>query len=177
MSDTPITRWDLVRAFFTKDKDKFWWNHFTSEEKRLGRMDVWGLAKVINEARVRNLADESEKLIVAEHMLNVRLAKIQASAQWGAGVLGFVGAIVGSALSVTLTLALQSPKEAKSTVESSAIKASVATPVREQREPIAQPPKNMPSNTVIEVNPVATGAVSGPSNGAEKKQPDAGTMP
>jgi len=80
---TPIPLSVRIRAFFARDKDAFWWNEATDEEKQLRRMDVWELAKVINEARVRNLAGEAEKLIVAEHMLNVRLAKIQATASWG----------------------------------------------------------------------------------------------
>ena len=63
-----------IRSFFARDKDEFWWNHFTDEEKELRRMDVWQLAKVINEGRVRNLAGEAEKIIVAEHMLSERLS-------------------------------------------------------------------------------------------------------
>lgn len=166
-----------IKALFARDKDAFWWSHFTDEEKQLRRMDAWQLAKVINEARVRNLAGEAEKLIVAEHMLNVRLAKIQATASWGSGVLGFVGAIIGAALSVALTLALQSPKEAPCTPERKSEKQAVAAPVQKQREPIAQPLKNVPSTPVIEVSPGTQGAVNRPRDGAEKKHSNAGTKP
>lgn len=166
-----------IRGFFARDKDAFWWNHFTDEEKKLRRMDVWELAKVINDARVRNLAGEAEKLIVAEYMLNMRLAKIQATASWGSGVLGFVGAIIGSALSVALMLALQNPKETPSSPERAGEKQSVAAPVQKQREPIAQPLKNMPSNPVVEVTPSEHAAINGPRHGTENKQPDAATKP
>lgn len=114
MTKTPLLV--RIRAFFARDKEAFWWDHYTDEEMKLRRMDVWELAAVINEARVRNLAGEAERLIVAEHMLNVRLAKIQASASWGSGVLGFAGAILGAAVSVTLTMLL-SEREAPHVLE------------------------------------------------------------
>jgi hypothetical protein len=98
---------DRIKGFFARDKDAYWWSHFTDEEKQLRRMDVWELAKVINEARTRNLAGESEKLIVAEHMLAERLARIQARPGYVAAVAGLFGVVVG----VFLTSALQ-PSEA-----------------------------------------------------------------
>lgn len=174
---TPVSLSVRIRAFFARDKDAFWWNEITNEEKQLRRMDVWELAKVINEARVRNLAGEAEKLIVAEHMLNVRLAKIQATASWGSGVLGFVGAIIGSALSVALTMALQSPKEVPRAPERTSEKQAVSAPVQKTREPISQPLKNAPSNPVVEVTPRVQGAVNGPRDGAKAKQSNAPTNP
>lgn len=154
-----------IKALFARDKEAFWWNHITDEEKKLRRMDVWELAKVINEARVRNLAGEAEKLIVAEHMLNMRLAQIQAKASWGSGVLGFVGAIIGSALSVSLTLVLQSPKEIPPAPERNSEKQAIAAPVQKEREPIAQPLKNEPSNKVVEVSPgTKTKQANAPAN-------------
>lgn len=94
-----------MQAFFARDKDAFWWSHFTDEEKELRRMDVWQLAGVLEEAAVR--PGMEKKRIVAEHMLSVRLAQIQAKASWGSGILGFGGAIVGAALSVALASAWQ----------------------------------------------------------------------
>jgi hypothetical protein len=161
-----------IRAFFARDKEAFWWNEATNEEKKLRRMDVWQLAKVINEVRVRNLAGEAEKLIVAEHLLNVRLAQIQAKASWGSGVLGFVGAIIGAALSVSLALALQSPKDVPCTPEGANEKQAVTAPVQKLREPIAQPLKDVPGNPVFEVHPSAQGAVKRPLDGAKTKQPN-----
>ena len=124
-----------IRSFFARDKDVFWWDHYTNEEKQLRRMDVWQLAKVINEARIRNLAGEAEKLIVAEHMLNVRLAKIQATASWGSGVLGFIGAIIGAALSVTLTMAIQNPKDVPCTPERASEKQAVTAETKPSNVP------------------------------------------
>ena len=98
MSNTPVTLSDRFKAFFARDKDDFWFTHFSSEEIALKRMDVWGLAKVINEARVRNLAGEAEKLIVAEYMLKERLAKIQARPVYLSLITAFTGVIVGAYL-------------------------------------------------------------------------------
>jgi hypothetical protein len=98
---------DRIKGFFARDKYAFWFNHFTDEEKQLRRMDVWQLAKIINEAHVRNLAGEAEKLIVAEHMLAERLARIQARPTYIAIYAGLAG-VVGGAF---LTSALQSPNQ------------------------------------------------------------------
>jgi len=166
-----------IKAFFARDKAAFWWNHFTDEEKKLRRMDAWQLAEVINEARVRNIAGMEAKRIVAEHMLNVRLAQIQATASWGSGVLCFVGAIIGAAMSVALTAALQSPKEIPCTPVSAGKKEVIPAPVQEQREPIAQPLKSVPSNPVISVTPGTQGTINGPRNGTETKQSNATTNP
>lgn len=95
-----ISLLDRIKSLFAKDRFEYWFDHFTNEEKELGRMDVWQLAAVIEEAAVRSGMER--KRIVAEHMLNVRLARIQAKAAWGSGLLGFLGAVLGAALSVTL---------------------------------------------------------------------------
>jgi len=121
-----------IRSIFAKDKDALWWGHFTDEEKELQRMDVWELAAVIQEASVRSGMDK--KRIVAEHMLNVRLAQIQSKASWGSGVLGFVGAIVGAALSVSLTNVLQTPSQAAHTTQQ-----AIVAPVKDLQKPLAQP--------------------------------------
>jgi hypothetical protein len=162
-----------IRSFFAKDKDDFWWKHFTDEEKKLRRMDVWELAKVINEARVRNLAGEAEKLIVAEHMLNMRLAQIQAKASWGSGVLGFVGAIIGSALSVTLTMALQSPKDVVAISEHTSGKQAIAVTMQKPVESIIQPSKDLPSNSAMGVAP--SNKETGAQNVAAEKKSDTST--
>jgi len=140
-----------IKAFFARDKKAFWWDHFTNEEKKLCRMDVWQLAEVINEARVRNIVGMEAKRIVAEHMLNVRLAQIQATASWGSGVLCFVGAIIGAAMSVALTSALQSPEEVKCNPERTSEKQAVSAPVQKTLEPMAPPIKNFPSTPVVEI--------------------------
>lgn len=165
-----------IRALFSRDKEAFWWNHFTDEEMKLRRMDVWGLAKIINEARVRNLAGEAEKLIVAEHMLNVRLARIQATASWGSGVLGFAGATIGAALSIALTMALQSPKDDPCMPEHSVERQAVVAPILKPREPGTQPLENTPTNAV-RIIPSTPGSVNGQRPAAESKQPNATIKP
>ncbi len=164
----PVPLSAKFRALFARDEVAFWFDHFHDDERKLARMDVWELAKVINEARVRNLAGEAEKLIVAEHLLNVRLAKIQATAAWGSGVLGFVGAIIGAALSVALTLALQQ-KDAPRGPERASEQRAESAPIQKAPEPVARPVENVPSNPVVEVKPPSKGAVSGPPNGTKEK--------
>lgn len=66
-------------------------------------MDVWELAKVIHDENVQPL--NPKKRIVAEHMLNVPLAHIQARPGYIAVLAGLVG-VVGGAF---LTSALQKP--------------------------------------------------------------------
>jgi|SRR5471030_2653380 len=97
---TAIPFFVRLRGLMARDKDAFWWNYFTDEELKLRGMDVWQLAKVIQEAAVTPGMELQR--IVAEHLLNVRLAAVQAKASWGAGLLGFVGALLGAALSVVL---------------------------------------------------------------------------
>ncbi|HYN60802.1 MAG TPA: hypothetical protein VET87_14790 [Rubrivivax sp.] len=136
-----------LRGLLARNRDEFWWNYFTDEELELRKMDVWELAGVIQDARVTSGMDK--KLIVAEHMLNVRLAQIQATASWGSGVLGFIGALVGAALSVVLAAALQGePKLERSAAQYSlpvpaagaASTAPGAPPVKAVKPSAAQPP-------------------------------------
>jgi hypothetical protein len=156
----PIPLSVRIRSFFARDKRAFWWDHFTDEEKQLRRMDAWQLATVIHEESIRQTAPE--KRIVAEHMLNVRLAQIQATASWGSGVLCFVGAIIGAAMSVALTSVLQSPKEVKCNPERTSEKQAVSALVQKQPEPIARPPENLPSTQIIKVTPSTQNDVNRP---------------
>jgi len=107
MSDTPVTYWDSVRAFFVKDKDQFWFRHYSSDEVAFDRMNAWQLAAVIQEADARNTVDWVTKKIVAEHLLAARLAKLQARPNWWAMVIAVCGVIGGA----FLTTALQKPQE------------------------------------------------------------------
>lgn len=113
-----------IRSIFTKDKAVFWWSYFTDEEKELQRMDVWELAALIEEENVSSSI--KKKRIVAEHMLNVRLAQIQSKASWGSGVLSFVGAIFGVTLSIFFANTFQTPSQVSCTT-----KQSIATPVKD----------------------------------------------
>ncbi|MFZ5579429.1 MAG: hypothetical protein ACOZAQ_03050 [Pseudomonadota bacterium] len=92
-------------------------------------MDVWQLAQVINEARVRNLVGD-EELIVAEHMLSERLARIQARPGYIATVAGFVG-IVGGAFLTSALQKSEAPLKCACECESGyAAKQNVADPTR-----------------------------------------------
>ena len=95
------TTWaDRLKAFFAKDGNGYWFAHFTDEEKALRRMNAWQLARVIHEETVR--PQNPEKRIVAEHMLQVRVAKLQNRATYVSVVVGFIGILVGAALSAIL---------------------------------------------------------------------------
>ncbi|MGR6106262.1 MAG: hypothetical protein ACU4EQ_12855 [Candidatus Nitrosoglobus sp.] len=85
-------------SFFTRDKYDFWWKYFSDEEKKLKRMDAWQLIEIIQNAR----QETEQKCIVAEHMLSIRLARIQSKASWDSGFLGFLGAIISASLSITI---------------------------------------------------------------------------
>lgn len=90
---------DRFKAIFRSDPKQYWWEFFSDEERELRRMDIWELAGEVE-------AGDNRRRIVAEHMLNVRLVRIQSNAAWGAGILGFIGALLGAALSVALTITL-----------------------------------------------------------------------
>lgn len=116
---------DRLKGFFARDKNAYWWGYWTDEEKLLRRMDVWQLAKTINEARVRNLAGEAEKLIVAEHMLSERLARIQARPGYIATVAGLAGVIGGA----FLTSALQKTETPPLCICDCPVQKNMATPI------------------------------------------------
>ena len=94
-----FSKFDAVRLFFSRDKESFLWKHVTSEEKVLNDMDVWQLADIILEAN-DHTHETAQRKIVAEHKLNIRLSKIQARATWGAGSIGFTGAVLGSLITI-----------------------------------------------------------------------------
>lgn len=146
---------DRVKGFFARDKNAYWWDHWTDEEKQLRRMDVWQLAKVINEARVRNLAGEAEKLIVAEHMLSERLARIQARPGYIATVAGLAG-VVGGAF---LTSALQKHETPPKCVCECPIQQNVAAPIQAPISPVVKPA--VPKAAGIEAKNSQAGKSSG----------------
>lgn len=96
-----ITWADRIKALFARDEYGYWFALITDEEKELRRMDSWELAKVIHEESVRQT--NPERRIVAEHMLQIRVAKIQSRATYISVVVGFLGVLVG----VILTAAIQ----------------------------------------------------------------------
>ena len=89
-----------IKAFFERDKYSFWWNELTDRDKYLASLSTRELAGELRDARTQR---NSEEEIVIEHMLGQRLSEIQTKATWGAAILGFIGALIGAALSVGLT--------------------------------------------------------------------------
>ena len=138
-----------IRSFFAIDKKAFWRDEITNEEKKLRRMDVWQLAKVIHEARVRNLAGESETLIVAEHMLRERIARIQSRPTWFAIWAGLAG-IAGGAF---LTSSLQPPNETNKCICECK---TAGTLQQAAQEPIKAVPAKPAISNVINV-PISSG--------------------
>lgn len=99
-----ITLLDRIKSFFARDKNAFWWNHFSDEEKQLRRMSVWQLARVIHNEGPQGSSPEQR--IVAEHMLSVRLTNLQTRATHIATISAFIGAI-----GAVFLQSLQPPRE------------------------------------------------------------------
>ena len=89
-----------IRALFAKDANEVYFAYLNDEERELREKDVWELARLIQEADVRG--NMAVKKIVAEHLLSARVAQIQSKASWGAGLLGFLGAVLGAAISFAI---------------------------------------------------------------------------
>ena len=86
-----LTLKDRIRAFFARDKEAFWFQIFSDEERELREMDVWQLAEIISDESV-----QSKKKIVAEHLLNLRLATIQSNATYHSAIIGLIGVTLGA---------------------------------------------------------------------------------
>lgn len=99
MKDTWIER---LRGRLSPNPEQYWWELATDEERELLRTDTKGLAKELAEIRNSGPSDKIARGILIEHLLNMRLARIQSKAAWGSGALGFGGALLGAALSFGL---------------------------------------------------------------------------
>lgn len=75
-----------------------------NEEQRLARMDVYQLARALEEAQIRK---ETYQAIVLQQMLAQRIANITSRAtiraSWISGAIGFAGALFGAALSYLIS--------------------------------------------------------------------------
>jgi|GEM_PF-3246452 len=158
-----------LRAIFAKDKEDFWFQYFSDEEIQLRKMDVWQLAKVISEAKTTHVGSE-EKRIVAEHLLNIRLANIQANAAWAAGIISFIGAIIGASIPLIAVFYFsQSPQDIARGHESNNENKNMSAPIKETIEPIFRTPKSQPSNAAIEIPPSTQNGVHQRTSPAEAK--------
>jgi hypothetical protein len=88
---------DRFKELFVKDRYGFWFNRFSDEEKELRRMDSWELAEIIQEETIKKR--DIKKLIIAEHMLQVRLVKMHNNAIYLSIIFGLVGVLLGVILS------------------------------------------------------------------------------
>lgn len=84
---------------FARDKREFWWSEYTDYERSLSNMGLSELAEELDRTKVRC---ESANTIIVEHLLAVRLARIQSRASIGAAWLGIFGVIVAAFLSFYL---------------------------------------------------------------------------
>lgn len=80
-------------------------SEMADEAKVLRELDTWQLAEALNECG--SFGSDPAKHTYIEHLLAQRLAKLQSKASWGAGLIGFFGAILGAWLSVTLAPSFQ----------------------------------------------------------------------
>lgn len=119
-----------LKALFSIDKEKFWWNHYTNEERVLSEMDAKQLSSALSEAQMQN---NREREILVEHILSARLARLQSNASWGSGTLGFVGAIIGAALGAAMTASL-SPNSDSRTIVRCEYSAPSAAPASQSAE-------------------------------------------
>jgi hypothetical protein len=84
-----------LKSIFARDKYAFWWKEATDREKEFTQMDAWDLAQVMCG---NNAADK----IVAEHFLNLRLARIQADATKRSSWFALFGALATAVLTFYL---------------------------------------------------------------------------
>lgn len=153
-----ITLATRIRSLFARDKYSFWWNEITDEEKELARMDVWELAAVVQQTN-------QQRRVVAEHMLNARLANIQASASKWAGWVSAFGAVLASVASFYLgQLSASKPPEVACTCN-----------YRNEQQPVEKPVQP-PKPFVFQPNP-ANGAVKKNDGKSQGKQPNTFTKP
>lgn len=134
-----------IRAFFARDQYSFWWNEFTDRDKELSRLSTRQLAQELNKARTNK---DGEEQIIIEHLLSQRLAQMQSNASWGSGVLGFIGAIIGAALSVSMSSAFQERHEQIKCVCECANYGTVQKPI--QRPVQVELPK-IPSGNITDI--------------------------
>ncbi len=153
-----ITLAARIRSLFASDRYSFWWNEITEEEKELAHMDVWELAAVVRQTN-------QHRRVVAEHMLNVRLANIQARASRRAGWVSAFGAVLAAVASFYLgQLFASKPPEVACTCN-----------YRNEQQPLEK--QLQPSKPSV-VNPSpANGAVKESDSKSQGKQPNAATKP
>lgn len=67
-------------------------NEASADVRRMAKLSVEELAKEYADAEIKK---NRATCIIIEHILSVRLYKIQSNAAWGAGILALLGMLVG----------------------------------------------------------------------------------
>lgn len=93
------TKLDILKSYFALNRNTYWMKKFSDYELKLSRMSLTELASELNRTQVRH---EAEHSIIVEHMLAVRLVRIQTRASWRSGWLSFAGAMLAVLLSFYL---------------------------------------------------------------------------
>lgn len=147
--------WFKLRYFFAKDKDLFVWNEVNDEAKELQDLTTWQLVELINQGI--NSSNDATRRTYAEHLLAHRISQRQAKASWGAGLFGFLGAILGAVISVTLASYIHSdgpPQYIQSCPQETSEKNNI------HRKEQGEPKKALSTPTIVPKKPVQTvGAV------------------
>jgi hypothetical protein len=90
MLDTLSARF---QSLFARNQYAFWWNEYSDYERSLSRMSLSELAGELERTKVQN---ESANTIIVEHLLAVRLARIQSRASMRAAWVGVGGALLAA---------------------------------------------------------------------------------
>lgn len=107
------------RSLFVHDKEAFWWDEYNDYERKLAKMNLSELAGELDRTKVRN---ETANTIIVEHLLAIRLARIQSRASFGAAWIGIVGAVVAAYFTFYLGQQSVTPKAECSAVSGAASK-------------------------------------------------------
>lgn len=142
------TKFDIFKSWFVRDKRSYWWNKFSDYELELSRMSLTELASELNRTKVQV---EPENTIIAEYILQARIARLQSRASWWSGWLSFAGAMIAAALTFYLgQLSVSSKNDAQvisppsyeSEVRSIEKPAQTVTPTIQQEAPKNESIKN-----------------------------------
>lgn len=93
------SKFDIFKSFFVRDKDAFWRKHFSDYELELSRMTISELASELERTKIRN---ETANTIIIEHIIAIRLVRVQNKTSWQIALVGFVVSILIAILSYYL---------------------------------------------------------------------------
>ncbi len=140
-----ITILDKFKSYLALNKREYWWNKFTDYELELSRMTLTQLASELDRTKVRK---ETVNEIIVEHMLAVRLVRLQTRASWWSGWLGLAGAMLAAALTFYLG---QLSVASKNVSHQLSTKPEITMQIVENKnQPVLQKPVQKNSNLKVE---------------------------